>query len=424
MIKLEEIQALESGQFVLDCPRIRIKAQNKKRSEMYEGPGFIRQTKDSEFKFKVYNRRKVKSVIFPSVVETGKEGDIITEEDYYKITAYDYSKRRWISKTIHLNINEYGFEPKMNVLLHGNLDELTCKENSEGKNLGDYVRLTLFNVKEFPFTEYKKEKTESDNEIVGLKHREIVDYSDLNFKVFAKKTNSLIDLKITPLKKKIHTNSYKRAIESLNFILGRLSNPSLIRINKKNQLTTIISYQYLKHSYIEPPLQFRSYPDNKSKAVWSIFSNYLREIWSFKEKVYSSLGEETNLVIESGSSSFSVQCLIVSVCIEALLKKFYKPKLSKYFNPEEEITAKKMLKLLIEKKLITKNQSDMWDALRNKEAHGERESKKWFQKQLWRYDEVLELFYRLIFNHIKYSGTFTQYGKGKYGNDIFKTVLL
>ena len=381
---------------------------------MYEGPGFIRQNKGGEFEFKVYNRRKVNSVIFPSVVETGKEGDIITEEDYYKITAYDYSKRRWISKTIHLNITEYGFEPKMDVLLHGYLNELACMENSTDKNLVDYIKLSLFDIKKFPFTEFKKEKTEIDNKIVRLKHREIVNYSDTNFKISAERINCLINLKIIPLKKKIHKNSYKRATESLNFILGRLANPSLVRINKSNRLTTIIRCKNLNHNEIEPPLQFRSYPNNGSTAVWSIFSNYLNKIWSFKEKYYSPLGEETNLVIESGSSSFSVQCLIVSVCIEALLKKFYKPKLSKYFQPDGEITAKKMLKLLIEKKLITKNQFDMWDALRNKEAHGERESKKGFQKQLWRYDEVLELFYRLIFNHIKYSGKFTKYGSGKF----------
>lgn len=421
MIKLEEVRALESGQFILDCPRIEIEAKNKLRSEVYEGPGFIQQTNDGKFKFKVYNQKKVQSSIFPSVWEASKEGDIVSDEENYKITAYDYAGRVWQSKTLDLNIVKYGSKPKMELLLRGSVQSLTSIE-MDNNIKGNYIQFILFDLSKFPFTEYRKEKTETDDKIIRYKSHEIVDYSDSEFIINAEKTDQLVNLKITPIKKTIHSNSYMRVIESLNFILGREINPQIIFTRMHNNLTTTICCKQDEPGDIDSPLHFRSSPNEKSKQVWRIFSNFLNKIWRFKEKYYSPLGEETNLVIESWASSFSVQCLIVSVCIEGLLKKFYKPKLSEYFQPKEEITAKKMLKLLIKKKLITKYQFKMWGALRNKEAHGERESKKGFQKQLWRYDEVLELFYRLILNYIQYSGPITTYGKDKYRKEIFKYI--
>jgi len=139
-----------------------------------------------------------------------------------------------------------------------------------------------------------------------------------------KKTDQLVNLKITPINKAIHSNSYMRVIESLNFILGREINPQIIFTRIDDNLTTTICCNQNEPGDIDSPLQFRIYPNEKSKQVWSIFSNFFYKIWSFKEKYYSPLGEETNLVIESGASSFAIQCLVICVCIEALIKRFYK----------------------------------------------------------------------------------------------------
>lgn len=152
--------------------------------------------------------------------------------------------------------------------------------------------------------------------------------------------------------------------------------------------------------------------------MWSIFSNFLNKIWSFKEKYYSPLGEETNLVIESGVSSFSVQCLIVSVCIEALLKKFYK---NQKIN-NDNFVPRNYLKDLVRRGIINQNQYKSWKSLRNKETHGDRKSSKIFQEQLWRYDDVLELFYRLILNYLDYTGLITSIGRSGTKDVQFKPI--
>lgn len=190
MINLEEIRALESGQFILDCPRIEIEAKNKLRSEIYEGPGFIQQTNEGKFKFKVYNQKKVQSSIFPSVWEAVKEGDIVSDEEYYKITAYDYVGRVWQSKTLDLKIVKYGSKPKKEILLRGSVQSLTSIE-TDNNIKGNYIQFTLFDLSKFPFAEYRKEKTEIDDKISRCKLHEIVDYSDSEFIISAEKNRSV-----------------------------------------------------------------------------------------------------------------------------------------------------------------------------------------------------------------------------------------
>lgn len=82
----------------------------------------------------------------------------------------------------------------------------------------------------------------------------------------------------------------------------------------------------------------------------------------------------------------------------------------------EKFSFKKELEYLVREKVITKDLSQTCLELRNNSAHADKTimDKNNMQELINKTNACLELFYLLLFSHIKYTGEYIQYSKEKW----------
>lgn len=443
MLDQKEIQNLYDEKFELDFHSFQLLNNNDRRRTGIKGNGYLKNTIDNIFEFKLYPSRDISKKLeldYSKLVEDCKDKDGL-----FYFQAIDFKGRKWTFKTFSVSRSLYQWSKQgFARLIEGNTKEIRFIEKWPYHKKDDFIKIILFDQKKIPFTENEKIDKRVSNKKISTSYRAIAKHVKGSFKIDGKQIEERTYLNLYKAGAICNQEFHIRVVESLQFILGQEINPAITISKIGNTMTNIISSNGRDEtSQIEPPIQFDKYPSKDNSSIWLLFIKYLEYIAEFEKKVFHPLGAQINGVIGSGNSFLETQFLVISVAIEGILGKLYKDFaerdnkfkdqiddlveylkewdkngeiLKRAIKPVQNMKdsrAKDKLYELEAMKVITKKHISSWDRLRNTSAHGlinlSGQSKSKFENYRKNYYCVLELFYRLIFNKIGYDGEFTKY---------------
>lgn len=418
MLGHDKITDLYNKSFEMDCRSIQL-VNSETGQLLVDGSGLVKQI-DSKFTFKIFIKEGLPRDIQNSFVD----------DLGFSFKIIDFTEREWNFTTFLVNFNYQG-------VITGSFKKLECITSTEF-DIPNYIRLSLFDIKDFPFTSSERVEVKKGDHLSQLRYLPISKYEDEFIKIEAKNEYDILTLDVFSNKIIQKDNFNIRIIEALQFILGKKIQPAIIQVKKGKQIQiTISSNGHRKDVCIQSPIKLSEYNYPNSMKSWELFSKYIEFVIDFDEKVYHPLGANINSVVSSGNSFFETQILVLSIVIESILEEIY----SGFAEPDNEFLLKvdnlleylenskvdeklrvrtkstignmkrarakdKLLKL-IEENIITKQHYKDWDELRNSSAHGgmnislEEESK--FKEYLNKYESVMDLFYKLIFNKIGFN---------------------
>lgn len=210
--------------------------------------------------------------------------------------------------------------------------------------------------------------------------------------------------------------------------------------------------KYYKKSLLGPPITLQECRA-KPNMLWILFQKYLEYVIDYQKNSWHPLSYWIHTVIESGSASFDIERLVLSVAIEGVLKSQFSELKSIDSDLESQINKAKQLILQsdlqdnIKKRLegalgsmskprakdwlhILKEQGFVRDELikgygklRDSSAHGDLVSGMQMQTDFDQYAAALVLFYHLIFSAINYRGEYTDYSRRNYPLRCFPDAL-
>ena len=394
------------NKFARDCRIITAVRKNENNNIVLKGPGEISQNGNGIFKLKLYC-----TYVDDYLKQIKSEKDII-------FSALDTKGDKWNFELNHLKTNEFiDDETGIGFIITGTFNRLELVSNKKKyftvtKNKKNYACISLKNFEGFPFTEKSKKEIKHQSSLITNEYSSIVNYKDKFISVQVSKINEMIQIMVFFHGNITNKNIEWLSLEGLQFIFGKRINPIMIQFFYKTILTTIfIAGNHDYSSSVESPIYLKKYPWREDKSLWKLYSRYLQFVINHKGDRFSTLGAIVNSVVGSGKSFFETTILILCVAVEGLVKELYS-------TNNKPIT---FLKELSKSNKISDDEVSTWYKLRNDSAHATlkitQENSEYYHIS---HMKVVELYYKLIFNKIKYNGIYTNYSNGVYGTEIYK----
>jgi hypothetical protein len=450
-MKQQDIEELLQGRFQLDCPKIElIPCISTSKNKPLSGSGYISLNKDGYFDLKIYFID-----IFPidEVFEklNWEPGKIIGDEAYYDLVVYDISGCQWKAERFipDKNSGPYGS------MIIGRILELRQIDFNAKDNKNGSIQFHFNEVIKVPLNTCVEE-----HETVGETTRKIktsrrlarFEACGINFEI----ENNEGHTKLSAVSDVVEFTdvTINRIFESFRFVTSHSEFWSILVIRNIQTTETrikAINTKKLK-SRIPSPIDYHRI--DYSESVWLLFNCYLKHVLANNIDYLHPIFKEVYSVIESGKASLDVEALILSVSIESLLREelnnFYKlsPELSTNIciakklilesdildenfknrmigslSNMEKARAKDILFGLRDNGLVDKELVKIYGNLRNKSAHGAKNSGGDMQNYFNQISAVLVLFFQLVFLIIEYNGEQTDYGTYGYPTKQFNGKL-
>ena len=245
-----------------------------------------------------------------------------------------------------------------------------------------------------------------------------------------------------------------RIFEAFCFVTANPEPWSILIIIRNGAIETRVRAVKTKKikSRTPPPISFQKIQENKS--VWQLFESYLKHGTSNNVDFYHPISRLFYSILESGKASLDVEALTLSVSIESLLNDElshlysisselnkniecveqiinesetldadFKNRMQGSISAMKKARAKDILFVLRDGELVDRELVKTYGELRNKTAHGARDSGADIQNYFNQVSAVLVLFFQLVFLIIKYNGEYTDYGSYQYPTKIFEGRL-
>ncbi len=455
----QEIEDLRQGILEIDCPKMSLKKQSHKDPCTYKGPGYIKQSLEGQFSFKLYSNQKsmpdeyLKKLFSKEAI---KSGQVIPGHEYYDLKATDLYGRKWKSKRI-LAKSFFGRQER-GIVLTGEIRELTYEIKAPSSINKARLNIKTFDKIDIPANKpTTSTKTVEEKEILKSFHMNSAEFISCGNKFFLTNEDDLLNVSIVSDKDAFEKNIEMRVIEALQFILARPIRWSILE--KSEGKAYIVRIQSKKRDNFElrsqPPINHPTI--DYTGHAWKLYDKYLRYILRYKEDDWHPLSSRVYQVILASGYSFFTQALILCTTIEGVLKEEF----SKLAHPSslylrlmgsaqkhmnqwektEEIKQKikhgkkdikntinivnsringlfglvkiprviDTLRVLVQSGAIKKEHVDSWKKLRSMTAHAY--SPKYLSTQEFIDDfyRVLVLFHHLIFHAIDYKGKYCDY---------------
>lgn len=450
-MKQQDIEEFLRGRFNLDCPRIELVpcVPTSKKKSLF-GSGYVALNKDGHFDLKVYfpEAFSINEVFEKLNWEPGK---VIGDEAYYDLVAHDISGHKWQAERF---IPDKNSGPCGSMIV-GKMPELRKIEENHTTSTKGFIRLHFNEVIKIPLNTAVKEL-----ETVGESTRKMktsirlarFEACGIDFEVEENEGHT----NLTAVSEAIEFNdvTISRIFESFSFVTSHSESWSILVIRNAGTTETRIRSVNIKRLKSRTPSPISYQRLQESSSVWVLFDCYLKYTLNNEIDYLHPISQELFAVIESGKASLDVEALTLSVSIESLLKE----ELSSYFKIPSELTknicvakemikeseildedfknriigslsamksarAKDMLFALRDDGLIDKELVKIYGDLRNKSAHGAKNSGGDVQNYYNQISAVLVLFFQLVFLVIKYDGEYTDYGTYGYPTKQFNAKL-
>jgi len=440
-LKDKEFDDFRNGTLELRCVSMKLEQQGTDRPEIYSGPGYIRQNNLEGFHFVLFAQEIVsesssieklmRSMSIPS-------GQIIPESELFALTAKDDKGRVWETKDILISVNSHNGTV---TVCTGVIEEITTRLSPRGKNSREGMLMCIFDEFKLPYN------TKTITRIRAGKKRSFS--GTLNALSFTALGNSffmqnqektlLVQASSTP-DTQLPPYFETRILETLQFLLAQPLDWSFLVKHKKEEVTCSLRSRKRKNpkSRIHSPVEINF---AEEKAFCKLFRKYLQHIIKFEGPNLHPLSAQMRAICYASASFINTEALILSVAVESIVKdmeetdsklsdedKKWIGKAREYFNTwngHHEISNRitglfgminnnsvsGRLDMLAKAKAITAQQKSSWSRLRNAAAHGDSLSSVPLQELLLLCNEVLVLFYHIVFYQIRYSGEYLNYAK-------------
>lgn len=448
-LSAQEIDSLQHGTWEIDCHRMTLKSRDIKKPIIYSGAGYIKQTEDCQFTFKIFPHGQEQSSNRNTWDASLQAGELIPDHAYYDFTATDYKGREWVSERL--------LEPDTNrsvtgdIIVEGKLAEISC-EGQIPQNVkcnGSSLLFQVFDNFEIPCNE----RTLKKKSVAGGAQKSM--FGSLNVWKFrccgfdfliVKEDGDLLKVHVSTDSQSLPDYFAERVIETLQFVLGHPITWEIQYSRLNHSTKCILRSQRLRrtNARFRPPLPPQWLISSKTNKITTIhhrnlFERYLKHVINHGQPRHP-LWAQLNAVYEASDAMFiDAHTLTLTVAIESLLSIEF-PNLGKpskkelkaiqaakeYFeNWEGDIGTKNRIKgsidslsqpragdkmkALVKVNAITKKQWKAWQKIRNASAHAYQNNNLTHQKFINLLAEVEVLFYHLVFHTIGYKGKYMDY---------------
>lgn len=449
------IQRFIDHTFELKCPEMRLCITPAYTTEVFNGSGRIWITTAGQLRFSMLAKLTCSDLQrewLPRLKMLGHPPKINPshDSDYLQLKALDLSENRWISNWL---IPCYNFIKGQYIELYGPIEYLTSpRKIVKGKEVSEFVILNSPNI---PFEKSSRTIVLQDGVEVSntwsLDHQ-VIKSQDVEVQFCKDLNNKTLLCTINPLENKSLLNNIAiHVVEALRFMLARplrpiyycTRTPDLEIIQLDGQITSDW------RSGLLPPLNPITIEENIN--AWQIFSAYFDYLMNQSDQIaeFHPISLEYDGVMQSSKGSLEGFALALSVAIEALSKicakifkrensskKYDLKELKEYiskWNGDEKLKKRAIgaiekfdevrpLDILIGLKdvgLVTKEEIDSWQWLRNLCAHGGayRDADK--QKINKLATIASGLMHKIVLYEINYKGQFTNYSKANWPIETF-----
>ena len=399
------------------------------------GPGEVWQNDEGILQFKMFALPEGYRGVLEYSFRQRTVGRLLPDEDFFTLEAQDFAQRRWISPRV-LPGCRGGHAQGM---VCGRLQELVRTEIQPFGREHCYIRLLIKGKLVFPCNQ----GTENIIRIGGVDRQmsntlnvAFIEDGDYHFEIAHEGEHSVISLQLPADQATSSTPS--RIHESLQFVLGRQLAIMVVETNAGNQSNIrLVSALDRDRGQLPPPLLFHQL--DQGGFVWRMFMCYFRHVHALNQIGWHPISRHIGSAIESSAASIDAAVLALAVAVEGLVGECF-PNLVPA-NPEflsnldnalaalqnvalSESTRNRIngslnamrrprnsdvLHAFIAARNLTPCLYESWSRLRNAAAHGGGTGGREIIETLELRDEVLFLFYSIVFAAINYSGQRTDY---------------
>jgi len=444
-LRQDEIAAIKNKCWQLDCSQMKLVRNDF--THALEGPGYIRMEPDGSLAFKLYFNEpmdEAQGLMWLSE----RFGRLIPTNKCYKLTANDSYGRMWEATNVLPNTR---FVIPSNAPVSGDI-YLPLKGffNSDHKLAHGQLSFVCFENYNFPFNSATTKYHDEDGKPIKIGwslDTAKFEVDELDFFLTNRDDQFLIS--ITSKTPSIASIVEMRAIEALQFLLGRAIDWRICVKHENGVECIVIRCAHPVATAIHPPIRYRG---PKGAEYWQLYTKYFEYICQNKDKdSWHPISTFIHRILEARKASIEMQCLALSVVVEGLLRTEFgawaKPsedllnwidkaknilnlsspppsiinRLGGAINSMKRASASDQLQELLKQAIITKKEKDTWSKLRNSSTHPERAFFENYKDAIDAFDTVLTLFYKLIFYRIGYCGKYTDYRTPDMQDAIFPT---
>lgn len=410
-----------------------------------EGPGYIRIEPDGRMVFNLYWREPLDvQQRFKLVAEHFVK--LIPLEKCYTLTVTDSYERTWQTSNILPDMPlSTQREPSVGGQIHGPLMGLS---QSPCKSRRAQFAFRCFEKYECPFnsatTKYHDENGKPVKTGWSLDTAEF-SINELDFVL--RNIDDEFLMAVTSKEPSIPSLVENRAIESLQFLLGRAIDWHTFEKHENGNEYIKVQATHTPTGTIHPPLRYRGPGETDH---WNLYTKHFQYICqNTDETTWHPISIFIHRILEARKASIETQCLALSVAAEGLLRTdlgdLAKPqddlltgieqakgilneskipghivkRIADVVDGMKKARVSDQLQELLGRGIITKKEKDTWTKLRNSSAHPECPFFENFEETVDAFDTVLTLFYKLIFHRIGYCGKYTDYGTENMVDDFF-----
>lgn len=448
LLKDTEMAALAKGDLVIDCPQMTLSPRGGSvpQQSQYEGSGVIVQ--NSEGEGFVCRLQIPRSLSIDEVFATQRlpAGTRIPEHLIYDLVATDWRGRRWTAENLIIDASS-GEQSTTIVADIRSLQTEQESQNPPGRSSASALYWGDFVIPYRDWTAYSLKFADGGHLDSGSLDSVKMTLPDCTARLHRYLDFLRVDL---ATRNSEHLKTLARFNDSLNFVLARNLGWSVLHYVSDDKIVMHLLGR------IDPPQKSRrkapiAYNLVGPEDVWRLFECYYRFLVDHEsDHGYHPLTERVYSVIQSGTQILVDDGRTVSVAVEGLVNDLFSSvNTTSQISKKDLKTAKKAIddlelekqttdrfKTLLEQSrqvraidrlyamekqdLIKESLIDEWKQLRNSSSHGYLPESGQYVELFARISAVATLFYQLIFLAIEYSGTYTNYSKPGYPQQIFQ----
>ncbi|MBX2997125.1 MAG: hypothetical protein KF893_01345 [Caldilineaceae bacterium] len=436
-LKEDEILDLQDGKFEIHCLEMILEQHTSDQPKIYTGPGLIRQNSDGELVFSLYAKESIDILFVLKSLGGGvPAGKIIPDERYYRLNAIDSKQRRWESKRVLPNTTSNG---RPGTICTGNISELSLV--CEGLP-AELLFLRFLETFQLPYNALTTTEIEIADKTDRRSARNVLHFLAVGHEFYLREDHNTLLVQVKSEQSKFSKSIEDRITETLQFMLARpLAWTIMTKYTEGKKMVSIRKHRSdVLRPRCQPPVSTQIGED---APFCTLFEKYFQYVISYPEegKIHP-ISAHMRAICRASTGSINAEALTICTAIESLLKEM--PEATHELTDEEKewigevrnfirsgpTTLSKVkirlegtlgllsnpvpraaLKALESKEVVTKNQVKSWNNLRNEVAHGDTLARHTLQELLNLCDDVLTLFYRLVFYRIGYSGKFIDYSE-------------
>lgn len=340
----DELQALRTSQFSLDCVRMTLSNTSGESPISYSGAGSVRQDSDGTLRFVRYDpdfRKEIKPGVYHSFGPF-TPGVPIPQDELFRLEATDWRGRHWISGQNIVPDTAHTFGSR-GLIARGELFEIS--HESETQTGSDHLWLHIPGELKIP----TNKATSTIRVALGRKtpsfRRDIWHIEDEKLELILVQTDHGVEVNVNPKGNPLKTGLDTRIEEALWLVLAPPVVWDLLRsqVGGTNSVA-VRSRKFFGRPRVQPPLQtFHELAAVHLGRLLLLYLDYLRE---YEKPRYHPMSVNVAAVLAASASTIEAEALVSSVAVESIVNRDFadygKP------NPETLAAADKALSLIQE----------------------------------------------------------------------------